>query len=78
MLYSVDGKSNLVVIDPSSGGHPVATLDLGVVVPDMRGLSFSPDGTLFGINNGSPDDLNRIDVTTGVGALVGTTGRTAL
>jgi hypothetical protein len=73
--------SDLVTIDLLTGrATKVATLNLGAVAPDVRGLAFSTQGVLFAINNSSsgvganPDDLFTIDVTTGVGSRVGRTG----
>jgi hypothetical protein len=50
--------------------------DLGV---DLRALADSSDpNQLFGIANGAPDRLVRIDLTTGAVTNVGSTGRTGL
>jgi WD40 repeat protein len=76
-----DGRHrSLVQVDPDSGaGTFVATLDLGDCEPDVRALAFSPDDRLYAINNAcpctiAPDDLYRIELSTGVGTRVGPTG----
>jgi hypothetical protein len=72
-------------MNPNTGrGTKVATLNFGDVIPDVRGLAFSPGGVLFAINNtgppggANPDDLFAIDVGTGVGTLIGRTGFTGV
>jgi hypothetical protein len=73
---------HLITINPATGaGTMVATLSFGAVVPDVRGLAFSGADVLYAINNTgpvggqNPDDLFRVDVATGVGTLIGATGR---
>ncbi len=73
---------HLITINPVTGaGTMVATLNFGTVLPDVRGLAFSGADVLFAINNtgpiggANPDDLFRVDVATGMGTLIGATGR---
>jgi hypothetical protein len=75
----------LITIDPNTGaGTVVSTLNFGSVVPDVRGLAFSPADVLFAINNtgpigeANPDELYHVDVATGIGTLIGPTGRHGL
>ncbi len=90
-LYSAAGTSlgvtsSLITIDASTGdGTLAATIDLGVVRPDVRGLAFSSDDLLFasiytGVagSTGGPFHLYTIDTATGVGTLIGDTGLTSL
>lgn len=89
VIYSVGGESiteedKLVIIDPVSGAATqIATIDLGKGIPSIRGLAWSPQEELFGIQSGftvsNPEDsLYSIDVTTGLGTFVGYTGFTGI
>ena len=44
--------------------------------PNIFGLAFAPDGTLFGATNGNPPSLLVIDTATGAGTPVGTISNT--
>ena len=83
LLYSVGddsgGSSLLITIDSDSGkGTQIAKLNFGTTTPDVRGLTFSPSGILFAVNNPGNtwnyDDLYIIDPYTGIGTIVGSTG----
>jgi hypothetical protein len=79
------GGPHLITINPNTAaGTLVATLNFGAVTPDVRALAFSSADVLFAINNTgpagglNPDDLFRVDVVTGIGTLIGATGRTGV
>jgi hypothetical protein len=81
-LFSASG-TKLITINPTTGaGIQVATLNFGADPPDVRGLAFSPDNVLYAVVNGypqtvpgiGPDHLYTVNVSTGVGTLVGDTG----
>lgn len=73
---SLLGAHQLFTIDPITAQATVKFANLGV---DLRGLC-SNEGTdeLFGIANGTTDQLVRIDLTTGVVTTVGSTGLTGI
>lgn len=74
-FYTVDGSSNLIVINPTDGsGTVVATLNFAGASVDVPSMAFSPSGTLYVINRGDVDSLYTVNVSTGVGTLVGSTG----
>jgi hypothetical protein len=85
-LYSATWDSNssiprkLVQLNPLTGQSiPLVTLDFGAERADVRGLAFSPSGTLFALNdiemlNSTPDNLYTINIQTGHATLVGNTG----
>lgn len=76
-LFTVSGSS-LLSINPVTGvATPQVSLSLpGISSVDVRGLAFSPAGTLYLIQNGgstaTPDLIYSVDVSTGGGTLVGT------
>ncbi len=87
-LYSVC-VNQLIRINPATGaGTVVATLNFNLNPPqdlDIRGLAFSPGGVLFAIQSKYDPAvwrlryfLYRVNVATGVGTLVGSTGLEAL
>lgn len=78
-FYCVDGAGILLTIDPDTGaGTAVAHVNLGGADVGIPALAFTVDGTLYAINNGTPDDLYILDIDTGVGTLVGPTGSSTL
>jgi len=75
----VDGSALLATIDPITGaGQGLVADNFGQVTPDVRGLAFSSNNTLFAINStisdSQPDDLYTINVATGAGTFIGMTG----
>jgi hypothetical protein len=73
---SVTGPRQLVTIDPITAQATVLFNNLTV---DLRGLAPRDNTTeLFGIADGAPDRLVRIDVVTGVVTNVGNTGFTGI
>lgn len=69
-------RHQLAVLDPFTAQATVLFPNLGV---DLRGLADSPNpNELFGIVNGAPDRLVRINLTTGLVTNVGATGRTGI
>jgi hypothetical protein len=84
-VNTLGASPDLITIDPHTGaGTFVSTLNFGGIRPDIRGLAFSSNDTLFAINNTgpagglNPDDLFIIDVATGVGNRVGATRLTGV
>jgi len=86
-LYSVSGYNQLIRINPATGaGTMVATLDFNLRASlDIRGLAFSPDGVLFAIQSKLDEPvwrfryfLYQVNVATGLGTLIGSTGLEAL
>jgi len=69
--YTVDGSRRLYRIDLSSG-NAIFVGNLGVS-GDFEALAFSPDGTLYALEDSSYR-LYTLDVYTGVATLVGNTG----
>lgn len=89
ILYTAGGAgdTNLITINPDTGaGTKVGAFAFAPgVVPSVRGLAFSSDGSLYAINNGGPvgtgtvpDDLYTIDLNTGATTLIGNTGFNSL
>jgi hypothetical protein len=84
VIYSAGGSSDatLVRINPNTGGGTiVATLN----VSDIRGLTFSPNDTLYAVVKSgasdkltAPDLLYTINVVSGAATLVGNTGMPGL
>src|SRR5262245_11908578 len=75
-LYASDttgaGTSGLFIVDPETGSAVhTATIDRDFVI----GLSFHPDGTLYGTDNGTKT-LITIDTDTGFATTVGSFGNT--
>jgi len=90
VLYTVGGgPDQLATVDPLTGiATPGPMLNMGGPVvggATVRGLAFSPDGTLYAIQNGVDeygrnvsDLLYTINLETGVGTLIGNTGDASL
>ena len=85
-LYSAC-VNQLIRINPATGaGTVVANLNFNLTVSlDIRGLAFSPDGVLFAIQSKLDEPvwkfryfLYRVNVATGVGTLIGSTGLEAM
>jgi hypothetical protein len=76
VLYAVDGASgnpsNLYILDPADGSVVESVGFTGF--SHVTGIDFHPiSGVLYGVLN-SPGSLITIDLTTGVGTLIGSTG----
>jgi hypothetical protein len=67
----LDGGTDevLISVDVATG---LGTMIGRVGFPNVFGLAFTPDGTLFGATSGNPPSLLVIDTTTGAGTAIGT------
>ncbi|MFQ5650253.1 MAG: T9SS type A sorting domain-containing protein [bacterium] len=79
VLYGADTKTGkLLVIDLATGAgtpvHPTNTIGF----PQVEGLAFSPQNTLFGFSNGEVHKFIVIDPTTGIGTEFPTRSSAAL
>jgi len=76
VLYAVDSHNDLYIVSDTTG----AATFIGRTGDAIRGLAFDPtDGTLWGSTGSAqfarvPDGIYTIDISTGAGTLVGTTG----
>jgi len=76
------GPDTLITVNTMTGaGTAGPVLNFANVDEDIKGLAFSPGGTLYAIHNGGgpgvinqPDDLYIINPVTGAETLVGSTG----
>lgn len=74
-FYSADSGGNLITVDPASDDIAVvAALDFGAVNISIPSMAFSPGGTLYVINREFPDTLYTVNLATGVGTRLGSTG----
>lgn len=73
-LYALEGVSNaLALIDPVTGAGSRIGTTIGVDIAGVGGLDFTADGRLLASVNTS-GDVYEINLTTGVGSLVGRLG----
>jgi hypothetical protein len=79
VLFATDTRSGkLITIDTNTGaGTPVHPTNL-IGFPNVEGLAFASDSTLFGFSNSTIDEFITINTSSGIGTIFSTTGSQGL